>query len=778
MAAAVFVPQALLAATFAVTTAADSGPGSLRQAILDANASPGPDNVVFAIPGGGIVTISPLTALPVLADAAVIDGSTQPGFAGSPVIELDGSQVGIGIVGLEDSGGGSTIRALAIGGFGSYGILLDGPSGSAVEGCYVGLDASGTMVRGNRIAGIGVTSGAHRIGGTAPGAGNVIAGQTIGIDLSSPQQGNVIQGNVIGLLANGIASGSSLGINLASPGTLVGGAAPGAGNVVSGHQGDGINLSAEASGSVIQGNRIGTDVTGEYAISNTAIGVSIAGADNVLVGGAAPGAGNLISGNGGNAVTLLGNGGVVQGNLLGVNATATGPIPNGQGVHLAQAFGATIGGLGSGEGNVIADNLGSGVVVDSGDGNSIRGNAIFGNGAMGIDLVTDDLLLGPTANDEGDYDEGANHLQNFPIIEQVDAQPGALRIRGYLSSAADSVYTIDFYSDSACAARPRTPPQARTHLGEATVTTSGGDAPDHGGGEVAFDVTLDAVLEPGDVVTATATDAGGDTSEVSSGIVFGVAPRSGSFAGGEAIAVLGTDFPSDATVTVGGIVVSSLVVTETTIAAVSPALPPGIVVPVTVSSPGGPVGSLSHAWLSDFLDVAPDDPFHHAVVALVGNGVSAGCGGGLYCVDTPMTRAQAAPFLLRARNGACVAPPPCTGAFVDVPCPGPFTDWIEALAVSGITAGCGDGGYCPTEPVRRDQASVLLLKAALGSAYRPPPCSGMFEDVPCPGPFADWIEDLAERGIASGCGNGDYCPAAAVTRGQMAALITGTFPLP
>jgi hypothetical protein len=160
------------------------------------------------------------------------------------------------------------------------------------------------------------------------------------------------------------------------------------------------------------------------------------------------------------------------------------------------------------------------------------------------------------------------------------------------------------------------------------------------------------------------------------------------------------------------------------------------------------------------------------------NGIAAGCGGGAFCPSTAVTRAQAAPLLLRARDGGCTPPPPCSGIFADVPCPGPFTDWIEKLAADGITAGCGAGTYCPDDAVRRDQAAVFVLKSALGASYVPPPCSGVFSDVPCPGPFTDWIEDLAAREIAAGCGGGAFCPNDAVTRAQMAALLANAFALP
>ena len=681
--------------------------------------------------------------------------------------------------GIDDVAGGSTLRALAIGGFGAYGAVFSGTAAaSAIEGCYVGLDAAGTGLRGNHLAGIAVLAGAHRIGGAAPGQGNVIAGQTIGIRLTSPDPGTVVAGNWIGLRADGRAASDSLGIDVRSPAAQIGGTAAGSGNVVSGHFGDAINLSGGADGTILQGNRIGTDPSGTFAVPNSGSGVSISGANGVVVGGAAPGAGNVISGNFGDGLTILGTGNVVQGNLVGTDASGSAPVPNGQGILLGSAFDTAVGGVGPGEGNVIAYSQGSGVVVDGGAGNTIRGNAIYGNALLGIDLLPQDVTTGHTPNDDGDVDEGGNSLQNFPLIRTVDAQPGALRIRGVLHGAPSSSYTLDFYADSSCSARPRTLPQARTHLGETVVTTSGGDAPEHGGGDAVFDVTFSVDLPEGDVVTATATDAAGSTSEVSSGIVFDVLSRSGAASGGEALAVLGTDFAADSQVSVGGVAVSTVAVDETTLAAVSPALPPGTAASVAVSSATGPSGELGFAWFADFADVPAGSAFHGAVVAVASNGVTAGCGGGAFCPASPVTRAQSAPLLLRARDGICAVPAACTGVFADVSCPGPFSDWIEALSAAGITAGCGGGDYCPDASVRRDQAAVLVLKSSLGAAYVPPPCTGIFADVPCPGAFADWIEDLVARGIAAGCGGGAYCPSEAVTRGQMAALLSNAFALP
>ncbi len=159
------------------------------------------------------------------------------------------------------------------------------------------------------------------------------------------------------------------------------------------------------------------------------------------------------------------------------------------------------------------------------------------------------------------------------------------------------------------------------------------------------------------------------------------------------------------------------------------------------------------------------------------NAITAGVGGGLYGVDQPTLRQQMAVFLLKAKFGICYVPPACAGDFPDVPCPSTFANWIEDLADRGITGGCGGGNYCPQNPVRRDQMAVFLLKAKYGSAHVPPACVGTFPDVPCSSPFAPWIEQLAAEQITGGCGGGNYCPSANNTRGQMAVFITKTFNL-
>jgi hypothetical protein len=116
-----------------------------------------------------------------------------------------------------------------------------------------------------------------------------------------------------------------------------------------------------------------------------------------------------------------------------------------------------------------------------------------------------------------------------------------------------------------------------------------------------------------------------------------------------------------------------------------------------------------------------------------------------------VTRAQMAVFLLKAEHGSAYAPPTCTGIFDDVACPSQFADWIEQLSIEGITAGCGGTNYCPDDAVKRKQMAVFLLKTSQGSGYTPPAAVGIFDDVPPDDQFASWIEDLFSRGITGGC---------------------------
>jgi len=210
-----------------------------------------------------------------------------------------------------------------------------------------------------------------------------------------------------------------------------------------------------------------------------------------------------------------------------------------------------------------------------------------------------------------------------------------------------------------------------------------------------------------------------------------------------------------------------------------PAFAPGTSNDVVATTPDGTTGTLIKGWVADFLDVPSSQIFHSFVVTLVSNGITAGIGNGNYGVDQGTKRQQMAVFLLKAEHGLCYTPPPCTGVFPDVPCSLTFAPWIEAMAAEGITTGCGGGLFCPENLVTRRQMAVFLLKTKYGSSYVPPDCANLFGDVTCPSVPANFIEQLYNENITGGCQLMPllYCPDNTSTRGQMAVFITKTFGL-
>jgi titin len=433
----------LVFSVYAVINTADSGEGSLRQAILDANAHPGRDTIIFDIPGAHAHTIKPLSPLPTITDPVVIDGTTQPGYAGSPLIILDGGLAGSQASGLVIVGGDSTVRGLDVGNFGKDGIQLGtqlhSPGGnvvagtwilgngrygvdvvgspgntiggtgaldgnvisanlfdgiyivygdhSVVEGNFIGTDATGTMALGNGPdGGVYVSAGSDiTIGGTVPGARNLISGNEYdGVLLDDLSYGAHIQGNYIGTDVTGTRPlGNSTGVWDAGQGDMIGGSEAGAGNLISGNRSGGVEI--KGSRDIVAGNRIGTDASGTQPLGNGATGVAVdgdfGGANNVI-GGTATGAGNLISGNADAGVAAVADATQVEGNFIGTDRTGTLALGNrGAGVRvLGLPYTITIGGTTPGAGNVISGNAGDGVVITYGGLDQVQGNLIGTDG--------------------------------------------------------------------------------------------------------------------------------------------------------------------------------------------------------------------------------------------------------------------------------------------------------------------------------------------------------------------------------------------------------------
>ena len=371
----------LLLTVFLVTTTDDSGDGSLRQAILDSNADTiGTNTIDFNIQTGfrEVKTIQPTSPLPDITQPVVIDGTTQPGLPGYPHVAVDGSQAG-NTSGLTIRAGNSTVRGLIVDGFQQQGISLVGPAGgNLIAGNYIGADNFGTPVP-NGGDGVGIVgSNNNTVGGLTAAARNVISGNTgAGVSLSANAAGNVVVGNYIGVdvTSYSVLANHGPGVSLTGGAifNVIGGAVAGAGNVISGNGGDGVVLSGGVGthDNAVQGNMIGTDVRGIARVPNTGSGV-------VIRGGASF---NIIGG----AVTAARN--VVSANgHEGILITDAGTTGN-------QVQGNVVGTNANGTAPLANGGNYSGINLTSGaSGNTIggaaagAGNVVSGNSLAGITL--------------------------------------------------------------------------------------------------------------------------------------------------------------------------------------------------------------------------------------------------------------------------------------------------------------------------------------------------------------------------------------------------------
>lgn len=633
-----------------VTNTNDDGWGSLRQAINVANNDEALTTVTFAIPqtdpgfNGQWFTIQPASALPELREpGTTVDGFSQPNTnPNGPEIFLDGSSIPAleKAQGLWLFGDDTTVQGLAIGYF-ANGVNVAEAAGVTLRGNYLGVDPSGTVAAPNRHSGvevyyasdvhIGGTSAADRnlisgngteweaginvdsstnvwitgnyigtdrsganaipngvgvsvfgegnkegeatgpassgvwIGGTDPGEGNLISGNTVfGISVGNNVSDIWIQGNRIGTTLDGMSAlgngsgvqcddcdgGIRLGGGRASTGVIVGGIGTGRGNLISGNNGPGIGMIG-GSGYAIQGNLIGTDATGLAPLGNMD-GVRIfAAIRDTQIGGDEPSARNVISGNTRFGVFFSGcssencedpvehavTGNTVVGNLIGVGSDGVTPLGNWIGVLLftgdpfanisgnvvrdnviERNGGSGIGLAGAGvtantmTGNVIAFNgtlgagaPGVGLSHGTGRGNRISQNSIHSNHLLGIDLGFD----GVTPNDPGDADTGANGLQNFPVLTRVQATGRGLLVMGTIDTPHPASVTVELFASPS--ADPSGYGEGARFLGTAT--------PD---GRGRFQVHLPSV-PAGSHISATATDSHGNTSEFSLSVQEGAA---------------------------------------------------------------------------------------------------------------------------------------------------------------------------------------------------------------------------------------------------------------
>jgi hypothetical protein len=382
------------------------------------------------------------------------------------------------VIGGSAAGEGNVISA------NDEGIIIGGAGAdnNVVKGNLIGVDASGSAAMSNRNGvHIYAEARANIIGGTDPGDRNIISGNN-GVGITIRGSANIVQGNYIGTDASGTAAipNGMEGIWIA-PGAqdnTIGGSSPQERNVISGNDLFALNISGRgATGNMVKGNYIGVDATGSAALANGHGLVISDGPQNNIIGGSASGEGNVISANG-TGVLIRRDGtsaNVVIGNHIGTDASGSQPLGNALGIWILEgAHDNAIGGIGSGEGNVISGNSLFGVQVEGSDtvGNTIRGNSIHSNGQKGIETT-----------------DGGNGELAPPTITGL----------GPINGTACPNCTVDIYSDPG--------DEGAVYEGSALADGNGS-------------FTLEG-SPSGPNVTATATDGDGDTSAFSWPLIVG-----------------------------------------------------------------------------------------------------------------------------------------------------------------------------------------------------------------------------------------------------------------
>ncbi len=552
-----------------------------------------------------------------------------------------------------------------------------------------------------------------------------LIGNFIGTDAAGNE---TFPGNVTGVSITGTTGQDKIGDNY-----------PAARNLIAGNSSAGVVISG-CDGKLIRGNLIGTDKTGAAALPNGA-GIQLTGSSNIQIGGPTPEERNVISGNFGTGVAITeGNANSVEGNRIGTDASGMTKLGNG-------GHGVRIDGVSENfliSSNVISGNAGNGVDLAFGTVNigvvqnlvavnviglDVLGTSPIGNAGTGIRIEAGDALaisynaiahnrsgiwrVSPSFNNSVTITENSIHSNNglgiilgaletiapnltqspfnFPHITSVVSGAGGSAIDGVYSGSPNDAVTIELFHSPACSVvRPTDFHEGETFFAVASGVTDGS-------GHMTFHVDS-GIDVTGRLVTATATTTfiplsplGGFPTYQTSGFSQRL-PFSVSPRSGPAgtpVVISGTDFGSGATVTIGGQPATDVSVFSTwEIDATPPALVGG---PhsVTVTNTDGTTGTLEYGWIADFDDVPPAHQFYNDVVALAANGITGGIGGGLYGVSNSVLRQQMAVFLLKSKHGICYVPPPCAGVFSDVPCASQFAPWIEALAAEGITGGCG-----------------------------------------------------------------------------------------
>ncbi len=774
------------AATFTVTNSNDSGAGSLRQAILDANAAAGADTIGFAIPGSGVHTIAPTSGLPTVSGPTTLDATTQPGYAGSPLIEIDNTNATGTFYALLINGGDSVVKGFCINRASGPAIWLANGNNNAVTANYLGTDPTGTIARPN---GTGVTiqsSTGNIIGGTTPADRNIISGNGSGIQVNTGP--NTIIGNYIGTDPTGtVAVPNGNGILLSSSdgnivggttGTTPGGPCTGACNLVSGNTGFGVDI-AQATSAVMKGNFIGVDVSGTLPLGNGNSGVALLSGGGSQVGGSAAGEGNVISANFAGIVFNTSNDNTIQGNFIGTNSAGTAALPNSYGGIIVSnlstnntiggSTGVTAGGPCTGACNLVSGNAGVGIGVgvggsaNGGTGNVVQGNrvGVQADGASPLGNASDGIQVG---QNESQTAVGGTD----PHAGNVVAHNSGIGIH-VLDSVENAIRSNIVYDNGGLG----------IDLEPSGVTANDSGDGDTGANQkqnfpILTSVTILAPTGTGTRIQGVLHSATSTTYQLDFFSNDVCIPFPHDFL--EARKFLGA---GQATTDGSGTAAIDVTVPTT--------IQPGEHVTATATDPAGNTSELSQRIVFS-INPTSGDPAGGAVLAISGTDfvanatVTIGGQSATEVVVDNSTSIHATAPALAAGSLSDVTVTNTDGSagtlekgyvadFLDVPPSQQFHFYVTTLVSNAITVGIGGGLYGVDQPTKRQQMSVFLLKARHGLCYVPPACVGTFGDVACPSTFANWIEALAAEGITGGCGGGNYCPDNPVRRDQMAVFL-------
>ena len=441
-----------LAAPIMVTNANDSGAGSLRQAIIDANVDTALDLIHFDIPGAGPHTIAVTTQLPAVDTPIEIDGATEPDYAGQPVIGItSGGAPGIGVrfVGGSDN---SVLRGVSIYGFtGESGLVVQDTSNVQITGNYLGVQPDGVTAGTTQSIGLQVIDSSNVIiGGLTLTDRNVISANTVGVEITGANSaGNVLEGNFIGTDQFGFGALGNVNAGVLVESGAINtqvGVSGGTPNVVSGNTGDGIIVDqAATTGTLIVNNLIGTDRLGNETLPNDGNAIELtATAAPVTIGGSTAADRNIIVGSPTSASTVFvqNSDSLIYGNYIGTDITGTIALGGSIGVAVSSAATSTmIGGASSGQGNLIAG-LSSFGIRDQGDGTVIQsnhigtdhsGNSIIGAADAGIFLFgsVNTVVGGPNAgNTISGITTGTSALGHGIFLESAGGIGSPILIQG------------------------------------------------------------------------------------------------------------------------------------------------------------------------------------------------------------------------------------------------------------------------------------------------------------------------------------------------------------